>query len=112
MADFKGSIIAEGLDDPTIINGFKVYRAQITKDGIPVDYEGHLGRWHIYDVECSRKEIDGLQRHVLRGWYAHFWKQEKITNDQGVNSAQSSSPFYSQLYRRQLELAASGAEEA
>ncbi len=78
MADFKGSIIAEGLDDPTIINGFKVYRAQITKDGIPVDYEGHLGRWHIYDVECSRKEIDGLQRHVLRGWYAHFWKQEKI----------------------------------
>ncbi|MGQ9586987.1 MAG: hypothetical protein ACUVT7_01200 [Thermoplasmata archaeon] len=78
MAEFKGSIIAEGLDDPTIVNGFKIYRAHITKEGIPIDYEGRLGRWHIYDVACSRKEISDLQPHILKGWYAHFWKGDNI----------------------------------
>jgi len=78
LGNYKGVIIAEGLDDPTIINKFTVYKAKITKDNMAVDYEGHLGRWHIYHVECSKKEIDELQLHILKGWYAHFWKGDKI----------------------------------
>lgn len=78
MADFKGIVIAEGLDDPKIINKFAVYKAEITEDGLPIDYDGHFGRWHLYHVTCSKKEIDELQPHILKGWYAHFWQGNKI----------------------------------
>ena len=78
MADFKGIVIAEGLYDATIINKFAVYKATITKGGMPIDYDGHFGRWHIYYVICSKKEIDELQPYVLKGWYAHFWEGNKI----------------------------------
>ena len=78
MADFKGVVISEGLSDPTIIKNFKVYKADITGDGIPVDYEGNLGRWHLYYVECSKEEIDNLQSYILHGWYAHFWQGNRI----------------------------------
>ena len=78
MADFKGVVISEGLSDPTIINNFTVYRVEITRDGMPVDYEGNFGRWHLYHVTCSRKEIDNLQPHIIKGWYAHFWQGNRI----------------------------------
>ncbi len=35
MKDWKGSIIAEGLSDPTVINGFSVYKATISRDNMP-----------------------------------------------------------------------------
>lgn len=57
MKEFKGGIIAEGLDDPTIINTFTVYKARITKDKVAIDHEGHLGRWHIYHVICSKRKL-------------------------------------------------------
>ena len=78
MADFKGVIIAEGLFDPTVIDKFAVYKATITEDAMPIDYDGHFGRWHIYYVMCSKKEIDELQPQILKGWYAHFWEGNKI----------------------------------
>jgi len=78
VKDWKGVIIAEGLTDPTGINGFSVYKATITKDDMAIDYEGNLGRWHIYYVKCSREDVDSLQPYILKGWYAHFWKENKI----------------------------------
>ncbi len=78
MADFKGVIIAEGLRDPTIINKFAVYKATITEDDMPIDYDGHFGRWHAYHVMCSKEGIDELQPQILKGWYAHFWQGNKI----------------------------------
>ena len=78
MKDWKGGIIAEGLSDPTLIDKFSVYEATISEDNMPIDYEGNVGRWHGYGVRCSREEIDALQPYVLRGWYAHFWKEDKI----------------------------------
>ena len=78
MKDWKESIIAEGLRDPTLINNFSVYKAEISKDGMAIDYQGNFGRWHIYKVRCSKDEIDALQPFILKGWYAHFWKRNKI----------------------------------
>jgi hypothetical protein len=75
---WTGGIIAEGLSDPTVINKFTVYKALITEDNMPIDYKGNVGRWHGYDVRCSRKEIDALQQYILPGWYAHFWKGNRI----------------------------------
>jgi len=57
MRDWKGVIIAEGLNNPTLINKFLIYRATITEDGMAIDYRGNVGRWHIYYVKCSRKEL-------------------------------------------------------
>jgi len=76
--DWKGGIIAEGLCDPTVINKFTVYKASISEYNMPIDYKGNIGRWHGYDVRCSREEIDALQSYILPGWYAHFWKGNKI----------------------------------
>jgi hypothetical protein len=44
MKDWKGGIVAEGLSDPTVINKFSVYKAGITEDNLPIDYEGNEGR--------------------------------------------------------------------
>lgn len=76
--DWKGSIIAEGLSDPTITNKFSIHGASISKDDLPIDYKGNLGRWHGYEVSCSREEIDALQQYISPGWYAHFWKGNRI----------------------------------
>jgi len=78
MRDWKGGIIAEGLSDPTVIGRFCIYSATISKDNTPIDYEGKTGRWHGYGVRCSRGEIGALQPYVLHGWYAHFWKKDRI----------------------------------
>jgi hypothetical protein len=45
---------------------------------MPIDYEENVGRWHGYGVRCSREEIDALQLYILRGGYAHLWKDDKI----------------------------------
>jgi len=78
MKDWRGAVIAEGLSDPTVINNFSVYKATISEDDMPIDYEGNVGRWHGYSVNCSREEIDALQPYILRGWYAHFWKDDNL----------------------------------
>ncbi len=44
-AVLRGVVIAEGLEDPTIINRVTVVRAQISRDGLPIDYEG--GEWSL-----------------------------------------------------------------
>jgi hypothetical protein len=75
---WKGGIVAEGLSDPTVINNFSVCEASISEDNMPIDYEENVGRWHGYDVRCSKEEIDALQPYILRGWHAHFWKDAKI----------------------------------
>ncbi|MFQ6085535.1 MAG: hypothetical protein ACE5OY_04635 [Candidatus Bathyarchaeia archaeon] len=75
---YKGAVIAEGLDDPKVINALSVCGARVTDDNMPIDYEGNVGRWHIYEVKVSKREIDQLQKHILHGWYAHFWRGNTI----------------------------------
>lgn len=75
---WRGVVIAEGLQDPRLINSLRVYQAHITEDGQVVDYEGPLGRWHLYWVEVSEAEIERIQEGTLPGWYAHFWQGEDL----------------------------------
>jgi hypothetical protein len=73
-----GVVIAEGLSDPKVINDLRVYRAEITDEGVPTDYEAHVGRWHLYWVEVDEDSITEIQRHTKRGWYSHFWEGDRL----------------------------------
>ena len=78
MARYEGCVIAEGLHDPTLINTLNIRKVRITENDHPIDYEGNLGRWHMYWVDCDRAEIHALQDQLKRGWYAHFWDEQNI----------------------------------
>lgn len=43
-SSWKGIIISEGLDEPSLINDFQVYKAQISPEDRDIDYEGDKGR--------------------------------------------------------------------
>lgn len=75
---FKGVIIAEGLEEPRLINSLRVYRAEISDEGVPIDYAGTLGRWHLYWVEVDDDTISNIQRQTKRGWYSHFWQGDRL----------------------------------
>jgi hypothetical protein len=75
---FRGVVIAEGLKDPTLVNALTVYPAQVTDDGVPIDYDGHLGRRHLYWIQADQQTISAVQRNTNRGWYAHFWEGDRL----------------------------------
>ena len=62
---WKGIVIAESLEDQTAINGYEVFKAQVSKE--------EDGYWHLYWVFASEKQIQRLQKKLKQGWYAHFW---------------------------------------
>lgn len=71
-------VIAEGLEDPTLINGLRVVRAQVTRDELPVDEHGGRGRWHLYWADVSPEQLDLVQAQTRHGWYAHFWEGDRL----------------------------------
>lgn len=77
MEAVKGLIIAEGLDDPTIIKQFAVHRAAISAPTRPIDTAGTLGRRHYYWISCAPQDAaavaETLRALRLPGWYAHLW---------------------------------------
>lgn len=75
---WHGIVIAESLEDPALINDLTIYGAHIGDEGLPIDYDGGLGRWHTYWVEVSDSDIDLVQRDLLHGWYAHFWRGDDL----------------------------------
>jgi hypothetical protein len=74
----RGVVIAEGLEDPTVINGLRVVRTQISPDGQPIDYEGGKGRWHLYWLDADDATVDLIQQQTKRGRYAHFWADDRL----------------------------------
>lgn len=73
---WRGVVIAESLQDPTLLNGSPVYRVHISASELPVD-EGSA-RWHLYWLRAGRKEIDAFAEQIKHGWYAHFWSDQRI----------------------------------
>ena len=70
---WRGVVIAEGLNDPALINDLQVTKAFITGDDQPLDEDGTQGRWHLYWVDVSDDQIDLIQATTRYAWYAHFW---------------------------------------
>lgn len=81
MEEWKGVVIAESLDDPTIINKFSVDRALISKPFEWAPSKGAskiTGRWHLYRVMCAEKNLAFFQAHIQTGWFTHFWNGENL----------------------------------
>jgi len=75
---WKGIIIAEGLEEPSVINEFDVYKARISKQDEFIDGQGNRERWHLYWVRATDKQVETLTSRIRNGWYAHFWKGRKL----------------------------------
>jgi hypothetical protein len=74
---WKGVIVAEGLLEPSLINGFEVFRARISKTELDVG-DGKTSRWHIYHVYATETQICEMSTQIRPGWYAHFWKGDSL----------------------------------
>lgn len=72
---WKGVVISEGLEEPSLINTFDVFDARISRDERDIG-EGLKSRWHLYWVRAEYFQIERLKRTIKRGWYAHFWKDK------------------------------------
>ena len=75
---WKGVIISESLGEPSLLNEFDVYKARISKREELVDDRGNKGRWHFYWVYATDEQIEAISHQIKRGWYAHFWKGQKL----------------------------------
>ena len=75
---WRGVVIAEGLNDPALINDLQVTKAFITGDDQPLDEDGTQGRWHLYWVDVSDDQIDLIQATTRYAWYAHFWQDDRL----------------------------------
>ena len=81
MENWKGMVVAESLDDPTLINRFPVERALISKPFEWTPYKGakpFSGRWHLYRVRCAETDLDVFQHHIQPGWFTHFWSGDVL----------------------------------
>jgi hypothetical protein len=52
---WKGIVISESLEEPSLLNEFDVYKARISRRDELIDDNG-----------------------TKRGWYGHFWKGQKL----------------------------------
>lgn len=74
---WRGAVIAEGLHDPTLINGLRVYQARMSKSELPLDGQAR-GRWHLYWVQVTGEQLDQVQSGTKHEWYAHFWQGDRL----------------------------------
>ncbi len=71
--DYTGTIIAESLEDDSVLSTLEVLGMKITDDENPAD------RWHLYTVKVSRQDIERLALNIKSGtWYMHFWKDRHV----------------------------------
>ena len=72
MIKYVGIIVEESLDDNRIINNYEVSKICIT------GHEKRQDRWHMYEVILTKDEILELSRHIVDGWYMHFWRGRNV----------------------------------
>ncbi len=58
MAEYKGCIVEESIDDNRVLNNLKTVKIRITDEDDPEK------RWHIYDSLVSEEEINKLHEHL------------------------------------------------
>ena len=69
---WKGCIVEESLEDNRILNEIEIVKVRITIE------EEREKRWHLYNVLLSEKEIEKIHLLLKKGWYIHFWKDDRI----------------------------------
>jgi hypothetical protein len=72
LIKYVGIIVEESLDDNRIINNYEVSKICIT------GHEKRQDRWHMYEVILTKDEILELSRHIVDGWYMHFWRGRNV----------------------------------
>ncbi|VVB60462.1 Uncharacterised protein [uncultured archaeon] len=70
---FKGFILSESLNNPTILNDFrKIY---VKVEDHPESKNARF--WHLFKIEIDEKDIEKVAQKTSKelkyGWYAHFW---------------------------------------
>jgi hypothetical protein len=74
---WKGVLISESLEEPSLINDFAVFKARISKKDLDLG-NGKQGRWHLYHVYAASSQVDNLTSQVRPGWYCHFWQGDNL----------------------------------
>lgn len=74
---WKGVIISESLEEPSLIDDFEVFRVKISKKDLDLG-GGKQGRWHLYYVYATDSQINGLPGQIKPGWYCHFWRENNL----------------------------------
>jgi hypothetical protein len=74
---WRGVIISESLEEPSLIDDFEVFKAEISKKDLDLG-GGKQGRWHLYYVHAIDSQINSLLRQVKPGWYCHFWRENSL----------------------------------
>lgn len=70
--EYIGIIVEESLDDNRVINKLDLRKVHIT------GHQRSSDRWHMYEVNVSKEEIEELSKHIIGDWYMHFWKGTDI----------------------------------
>ena len=76
---FKGFILSESLEDPTILNNFKKIYVKVEHHTKSEDYPPF---WHLFKIEVGEEEIEKVVGQFAKAikpkWYAHFWNDKIV----------------------------------
>ncbi len=75
---FKGFVLSESLNDPTVLNNFKKIYVKIEEHTDPK----YAHFWHLFKIEVDSKNIEKITEKFANklkyGWYAHFWDEKAV----------------------------------
>jgi len=74
---FKGFVLSESLNKPTILNDFK--KIYVKVENHPESKEARF--WHLFKIEIDEeieKVAERLAKEIKYGWYAHFWNGKVV----------------------------------
>jgi len=60
--EYIGIVVEESFDDNRILNKLDMRKMHIT------GHENPSNRWHMYEVNVSKKEIEELSQHIIGDW--------------------------------------------
>lgn len=65
---YTGVIVAEALEDPTLINELMVEKVRITTNK----------NYHLYQVKLTMDTIGDIARQLKDDWFMHFWRDDHL----------------------------------
>jgi hypothetical protein len=74
---FKGFVLSESLNDPTILNDFENIYVKVESHP-----ESELKYWHLFKLKIKDEDIEDAVKLILKNikkeWYAHFWNGKVV----------------------------------